>query len=404
MRKLASSIFLLSWCGMPVAAFAQQPEVTVDVSVGGSVSTNPFLYADKGTALAGNVGVRPLILWQDEVGQTAIEGDLRLAQYTNRYGTDLSGRIGVSSNRRLDEKTTLSLSSSYQSLRSAIQNNFLLAGQDPLNPSNDPIPVIPPVDTTIAGIRSRTQAANASVGVTRVIDEVSTINAGVSLTGSFVSDNAGFDYRNLSGQIGYERKLTERFSLTAGLQGGVVDYLGRSTGDSKIFSPQIGIRQQLTSRLTFVASAGISYVVTDIGAGNDAKRTSFSGSAGLCDRGLDRNLCISASRSAQPTALGGVSSVTAIAANFDVVLSQKDRVSLAGRYGKTDQRGDTGLPTQVRVTDIIGVSGTYSRQLNDRMTFTVTPGYTKIYGDTQGRRGSNASLMVGVTMRFGKLR
>ena len=221
MRKLASSIFLLSWCGMPVAAFAQQPEVTVDVSVGGSVSTNPFLYADKGTALAGNVGVRPLILWQDEVGQTAIEGDLRLAQYTNRYGTDLSGRIGVSSNRRLDEKTTLSLSSSYQSLRSAIQNNFLLAGQDPLNPSNDPIPVIPPVDTTIAGIRSRTQAANASVGVTRVIDEVSTINAGVSLTGSFVSDNAGFDYRNLSGQIGYERKLTERFSLTAGLQGGV---------------------------------------------------------------------------------------------------------------------------------------------------------------------------------------
>ena len=96
--------------------------------------------------------------------------------------------------------------------------------------------------------------------------------------------------------------------------------------------------------------------------------------------------------------------MTAIAANFDVVLSQKDRVSLAGRYGKTDQRGDTGLPTQVRVTDIIGVSGTYSRQLNDRMTFTVTPGYTKIYGDTQGRRGSNASLMVGVTMRFGKLR
>ncbi|MBL9068889.1 MAG: hypothetical protein JNM03_02730 [Sphingopyxis sp.] len=403
MRKLASSIFLLAWCGMPVAAFAQQPEVTVDVSVGGSVSTNPFLYADKGTAAAGNVGVRPLILWQDEVGQTAIEGDLRLAQYTNRYGTDLSGRIGVSSNRRLDEKTTLSLSSSYQSLRSAIQNNFLLAGQDPLNPSNDPIPVIPPVDTTIAGIRSRTQAASGSVGVAHVIDEVSSINAGVSLGASFVNDDIGFDYRNLSGHIGYERRFSERFALTATVQGGTVNYLGRGTGDSRIFTPQLGIRQQLTSRLIFVAGAGVSYVLTDVGTGKDAKRTSFSGNVGLCDRGQDQTFCLSASRSAQPTALGGVSSVTAVAANFDVVLSQKDRVSFAARYGRTDQNGNSGLPTQFRATDIIGVSGTYSRRLNDRMTFTVTPSYSKIYGDTQGRRGSNASLMVGVTVRFGKL-
>ena len=95
--------------------------------------------------------------------------------------------------------------------------------------------------------------------------------------------------------------------------------------------------------------------------------------------------------------------MTAVAANFDVVLSQKDRVSFAARYGRTDQNGNSGLPTQFRATDIIGVSGTYSRRLNDRMTFTVTPSYSKIYGDTQGRRGSNASLMVGVTVRFGKL-
>jgi hypothetical protein len=402
MRKFASSTLLLAASGFPAAAFAQAPQVTVDVSVGGSVSTNPFLYVDKETAGAANLNVRPLILWQDEVGQTAIDGEIRVAQYTNRYGNDLSGRIGVSSNRQLDEKTTLSLSSSFQSLRSALQDNFFLPSQNPLTPPDDPIPVIPPVDTTIAGIRSRTQSASGSVDVSHAIDEVSSVNAGASITGSFFDNGVGFDYRNLSAQVGYERKLNERMSLTAAVQAGTVNYLGRNTGDSRIISPQLGLRQQLTSRLTFVASAGISYVITDIGTASDAKRTSFSGSVGLCNRGPGQNLCISASRTSQPTALGGVSSVTAVAANYDLVLTEKDRISFAGRYGKTNQGTNVVLPLQTVISEVVGVSATYSRKLNDRMTFTVSPSYTRIFGDTQRSR-SNASIMAGVTVRFGKL-
>lgn len=404
MRKIASSALLLAYGWLPSTASAEEPQVTVDVSVGGSVSTNPFLYVDSETAAAANVSVRPLILWEDERGRTSLEGNLRLAQYSNRYGSDFSGRIGIASDRMLDEKTSLRIASSFQSLRSAVQDGFFLTGLDPLDPGATPVPDIPPVDTSIAGVRARTQSASASLGVAHTIDELSSIDAGISLNAAFVNNNAGFDYRNLSGQFGYQRKLSEQLTVTANVQGGLVDYIGRRTGDSTILSPQIGVRYQLSSRLNLVAGAGISYVNTDLGIGGHAGRVSFSGNIGLCDRGLDRTFCMTASRSAQPTALGGVSSVTAIAANYDVVLTSVDRFSIAGRYGRTDQNGNSGLPTQVRITDIVGASATYSRQLSDRTSLTVTPGFTKIYGDTQGRRDANWSLMVGLTVRFGTLR
>lgn len=401
--KRASSALLLASCAIPGSVLAQQPQVTLDVTVGASVSTNPYLTSDEEVAAAGNVGARPAIIWEDEVATTAIQGNLQLAQYTNRYGRDLSGGVTVSSDRRIDEKTSLKLTSTFQSMRSALQGGFLAPGQDPLNPSDDPVPAIPPVDTTIAGLRSRTQAASASLGMIHTVNERSSINAVASFSGAFVNEGAGFDYTNLSGQFGYERRLTERMSLTAGIQASTVDYIGRSTGDSRFLTPQLGIRQQLTSQLNFVATAGISYVVTDLGAGVNSRRTSFSGSVGLCSRSTTRTACLSAGRSTQPTVLGGVSSVTSISANYDVVVSQKERVSFAARYGQTDQDVITGLPLQTRITEIVGGSATYSRQLNDRLTFSITPSYTKIYGNNQGRRDSSASIMIGLTMRFGKL-
>src|SRR3546814_13358001 len=83
-------------------AFAQsEPQYTVDVSVGGGVATNPFLYSDGDTAASATVSVSPSVFIEDELGQTRIGGDLRLTQYINYYGSDLSGRLAASTTRRL---------------------------------------------------------------------------------------------------------------------------------------------------------------------------------------------------------------------------------------------------------------------------------------------------------------
>jgi len=402
MKKLASSLIAVVLVVQSHIALAQsEPVATLDVSIGGGVSTNPYLYSDAETAGSVTLSVSPSIIYEDEVGETRLGGNLRVSQYTNRYGSDVAARLEASTRRMLDELTSVNFSSSIQTARSAIQDglifdNSALPDSGPLLP-----PEIPIIDTTIAGTRARVTNVSTSIGISRALDELSSANASISLGATYIGGDFGFDYRNASAQLGYERKLSERTSVTLGSQFGVVDYLGRRTGDSFIVSPRIGVRQQLSDQLSVVADAGISYVDTDIGGGFHDKSVSFAGSVGVCNRGSNQNICLAASRSAQPTALGGVSTVTTVSLSYDTQISATDRIALSGRYGRTNQDG-RGLPLS-RVTDLVGVLATYTRELSDRVALTVTPSYSKIYDDLQ-KRDANFALMIGLTVNFGKQR
>src|SRR3546814_18602887 len=82
LRKFASSLAVAVIACLPQMAFAQsEPQYTVDVSVGGGVATNPFLYSDGDTAASATVSVSPSVFIEDELGPTRIGGDLRLTQY-----------------------------------------------------------------------------------------------------------------------------------------------------------------------------------------------------------------------------------------------------------------------------------------------------------------------------------
>lgn len=402
MKKIAS-LSLLGLCACwSHAVFAQSgPQASVDVSVGGSVASNPFLYEDGKAAGSMSVNVAPQLIFEDEVSRTVIGGNLRLAQYTNRYGTDIAGRLQVSDERLVDERTTLRIGASVLSSRSALQDGLLSVERPQPGPGPLLPPVLPPIDTTIAGTRSRVTSLNASIGVSYSLDEVSSINLSTSLSAAYFGNDVGFDYRTIGTQLGYQRKLSDRTSINIGVQGSLVDYLGRTTGDSRIVSPTIGVQHQLSDRISVSASAGVSNVRTDVGPGGHREVTSFAGSLGICNENDRQSMCLSASRSAQPTALGGVSTVSSIAAVYNFQASSVDRFSLAARYGKTDQRANSlsGFPI-FRVTEIVGASGSYSRELNDRLTLSVTPSYSKIY-DAASKRDANFALMVNLTMRFG---
>lgn len=402
MKKLASSLAgMLLICQAHVAFAQSEPEATLEVSVGGGLSTNPYLDSEAETAGSVTLSVSPSIIYEDELGDTRLGGNLRVSQYTNRYGRDIAARLEASTRRMLDELTSVSISSSVQTARSAVQDglifdNSAMPGAGPLEP-----PEVPVIDTTIAGTRSRVTNVVTSLGLSRGLDEVSSANATISLSGTYIGDDVGFDYRDASLQLGYEYKLSARTSLTAGSQFGVVDYLGRRTGDSLIVSPRVGISQQLSDRLSLVAEAGISYVDTDVGAGLHSKNISFAGSIGVCDRGRNQSFCLSAGRSSQPTALGGVSTVTTASLSYDRQLSAVDHFSLSARYGRTNQDG-RGLPLP-RVTDLVGGLATYTRKLSARVALTVTPSYSKIYDDFQ-KRSPNFALMIGLTVILGKQR
>lgn len=402
MHKSISTLMAAAAWGLSAGQAAAQsdPQLTADVSLAGGISSNPFLLDDPKTTGSVTLGISPTLLVADELGETRISGDLRLTQYLQRYGTDVSGALAASTIRNLDARTTARVSASAHTARSATRDGLIFVstpgdGTGPLLP-----PDLPAIDTTLAGTRSRVTTIAAGVSVSHLLDERSSLNAGIDLAGTYIEEGGGFDYRSATAQLGYERKVSVRTTVTFGAQFGAVDYLGRGTGDSKIVSPRIGVQHQLSDRLSLSADAGISYVRTDVGPGH-SDRVSFAGSIGLCDRSTNRSLCFSAARSAQPTALGGVSTVTTASLNYDARLSRVDRLSVGARYGRTNQDG-VGLPF-VRVTDFVGASATYSRDISDRIAFTVTPSYTKIFDDQQPRR-ANYALMAGLTLKLGKRR
>lgn len=401
LRNFASTALAAAFaCGSVPASAQSEPELAVDVSVGGGVATNPFLAADSKTSGFATVGIAPSIVIEDELGETRIGGNLLLTQYLQRYGSDISGSIDGSTTRRLDEQTSVRISASASTARSATRDSLSFGSapmevQGPLAP-----PTLPVIDTTIVGTNARTTRIGANLGISHLLDELSSVSADIALNGTYIGDDVGFDYRNAITTLVYQRKVGPRTTLTLSTEVGAVDYLGQRIGDSVIVSPRVGIQQQLNNRLSLVANAGISYVRTVIGGGR-SEQISFAGDVGVCDRGASGNLCLSAGRSAQPTALGGVSTVTTASLNYDARLSRVDGISLGARYGRTNQDG-AGLPF-VRTTDFIGASATYSRDLNERLALTVTPGYTKLYDDMQPS-SANYSLMFGLTIKLGKRR
>ncbi|WP_158213796.1 hypothetical protein [Sphingopyxis bauzanensis] len=401
MKNLASSMIAAVCACSASMAFAQSPpEMTLDVSVGGGITSNPFLDSNGKTSGSATIALSPSVFVEDELGETRLRGDLRLTQYLQRYGSDIAGALEATTVRKLDERTQLEIGVSARTSRSALGNGLIFAP----TPGEIPGPLVPPVspilDTTIAGTRARTTSIGTNIGIAHELDELSGLNAGVELNGTYIGNDAGFDYRSASANLGYERKLSPRTTVTMGTQVGGVDYLGRRTGDSLIVSPRVGVQQQLSERMNLIADAGISFVRTAV-VGGHSERVTFAGSLGLCDRGPNRSLCLSASRSAQPTALGGVSTVTTAALSYDARLSRVDRLALGARYGRTNEDG-AGLPL-VRVTDFVGASATYSRDISERIALTVTPSYAKLFDDLQPRR-ANYAIMFGLTMKFGKRR
>lgn len=401
LKNLASSLMAAACaCGASTAFAQSPPEMTLDVSVGGGIATNPFLDGNSKTSGSATIAISPSIVVDDGLGETRLSGDLRLTQYLQRYGSDFSGALDAATTRKLDERTQLQISASARTSRSALRDGLIFASA----PGDTPGPLVPPLspilDTTLAGTRARTTVIATTISIAHQLDEVSGINAGVELNGTYIGKDAGFDYRSVSTFLGYQRKLSPRTTVTLGTQVGGVDYLGRRLGDSLIVSPRAGVQQQLSDRLNLIADAGISFVRTAV-VGGHSERVSFAGSLGLCDRSPNRSLCLSASRSAQPTALGGVSTVTTAALSYDARLSRVDRVSLGARYGRTNEDG-AGLPL-TRVTDFVGASATYSRDISERVALTVTPSYAKFFDDLQPRR-ANYALTFGLTMKFGKRR
>ena len=387
---------------LPTAAAAQtKPRVTVDVSVNGTADSNPFLEPGGASTLSGTLQVDPKVYWEDETTSVVVDASLRMTQYLQRYGNDISGRVGVLAKRQLSTRTSLSATAGFQTSRSTLKDFFLGSLGAPLDPVQ--FPDVTFSDVTITGRRTRVQTLDASLGLDHVISEDSGVNVFAATTYSQFSGSDQFDFRTGSVGANYRWQLSERTNITAGVTGTIADYIGTKDGDARIISPQVGINNQINERVSWTANLGVSLASIDNALGASRTKTYITGAFSICDKGVESALCGSISRSAEPTALGGVRAVTNLAVIYDKQLSRNERLILSARYGQTSQASAPLSVNGVRNSQIYGVSGTYSKDISERLAFVVTPSFTKVV-ERRFRDEANYAITVGIRLRLGKLR
>ena len=404
LRKIGKSAsFILPACLLlPAMASAQtEPRVTVDVSLNGGVDSNPYLEPGGKSALSATLQVDPKVYWEDETTTVVVDASLRMTQYLQRYGNDLGGRVGVSATKQLNTRTSLRASAGFQTSRSTLQDFLLGSLGEPLDPVQ--FPDVTFTDVTTAGRRTRVQTLDASVGIDHVLSEDEAISIFGATSYSRFSGPGQIDFR--TGTVGgrYRKQLSERTSVNAGVTGTVVDYIATSEGDARIINPQVGIENKINERVSWTANVGVSIAAVDNTFQESRTKAYITGAFSICDRGVQSGLCGSISRSSEPTAFGGVRAVTNIAAVYDKQLSRNERLILSGRYGQTSQATTPVLVNGARNTQIYGVSGTYSKDFNERVSFVVTPSFTKAV-ERRFRNETNYAIMAGIRVRLGKLR
>ena len=387
---------------LPTSAFGQAaPRVTVDVSLNGTADSNPFLEPGGDSSLSGTIQVDPKVYWEDETTSVVMDASLRATQYLRRYGNDIGGSVGVVATKQLDTRTALTASAGFLSSRSTLRDFFLGSLGTPLDPVEFPEATFN--DVTFAGRRTRVKTLNGSVGLNRVLSEDDSISVNALTSYSRFSGSDQFDYRTGGLGASYQRRLSERTTIIAGVTGTIADYIGTKDGDARIIGPQFCIENKINERVSWTASLGASVATVDNSLGMSRTKTYLTGNLSICDRGVESALCGSVSRSADPTSLGGIRAVTNLAIVFDKQLGAKDRVILSGRYGQTSQEtSPTLLPGQGN-TQLYGVSGTYSKDIGERLAFVVTPSFTKVV-ERRFRDEANYALTVGIRLRLGKLR
>src|SRR3546814_6669005 len=120
----------------------------------------------------------------------------------------LSGRLEASTTRRLDERTDVRVDAYVRTVRSAARDSLLFAS----GPAEVPGPLLPPappiIDTTIAGTRARVTSVGTSFGLSPPLDEVSSLHTGVTLYGTYIGTQVGFDYRSASTHFGRSEEHT----------------------------------------------------------------------------------------------------------------------------------------------------------------------------------------------------
>ena len=376
-------IFLLALAALVLQqlAPAHADTLTWRATVEGRVGygTNPFLQVDQnaGSGLAGFT-VAPVITLQNAKATTELSGSYNRDQYFSHYGAPDDLNIDLRRVQQLSTKLTANAQVGYFSSISGL-----------LSPYYNSIVVNPgAVDQLAVGLRQRRFYGQAGVDWHPTQRDHYTLS-GIAEHDSYSRFGSTFNYYGVTG--GYTRQINARTQLGAQLTAGY--YTSRTAGHSRSLSPNLVFQRVLSAHWTVNGSAG-AIIERERIQGRTHNSVSPGFSVGACGTYTRVDGCVTASRVAASSGLGGLRRQTQIGANLTWKLTPHSRVLAVASYGISNSNDPaiTNVPTFGTLHYALARLD-YQRDLTRRVSAGVS-------GSFQNRTGARLPEAHALTLTF----
>jgi hypothetical protein len=262
-------------------------------------------------------------------------------------------------------------------------------------------------DLIETGGQGRFNSFQVGTSVDHTISHRDSFSLGGSVTFASSEDARASDYRSDRIVASYNRSLSGRTSLNAGVIGGRADYDeednvgGLAAGDGTFMTPTLGMSHRLTEALTASISVGASFSSVEGPDGQKIKKVSPAGSVSLCQRQSRGRLCLTGSQSAEPTTFGGITTVSSGQVFYSRVIGLTDSLHASARYSRRGSnllQAEEGTDTSYSV---FAVLAGYNRKIAERLYAFVTPSYARTHRKALNEPHENYQISLGVRYRFG---
>lgn len=413
---LLSATILVS--GSPL--LAQTVRTGVDISAEAEATKNPYLdRASNDWVGAGSLEVRPWLVSETATDRIDLEAFARGRAFTSTFDFEDSFGGSLRASHRASPRTSYYGQANVVS--TSARSNFTRFNRggfgpalpaDPAAPATPAQPgnpgvglgpvVVPPLDDiTIVGLQGRSTTLSIGAGMNRQLDTRSSLSANVDYNRLWVSENQISGYESANVGLSYSRRLSERttggFSVSAGQTRYDAAFpktttLGAYVNAQHQFSPTWSLNWTLGVSSSHSPASSRVPEVSQVG---------LAGSVGLCRSDERSNLCLSASRSQQPSTLGQVRTSDAIDLSYSERLSARDRVDLYANYARSSAPSEISTPFDE--IEIASVGATLTRTLSPRLNGYLFGRASRSYGGVLTAEPEIA-LGVGLRVRLGDRR
>ena len=344
---------------------------SLSVTGGVGATINPYLSTDDvAKAMLTEITLNPVLTSKTAISTVELAGTLGYRRYTGVDGSSLYGSGVLSGTVRRSERLQLSGSAFYRHETNAdVVNEVIDSGNSKT------------IRRSLGGTASA-QWRTSEFDIVSPNFSVQTV--------SYTGDGDLTAYDNLSGGIGYSRRLNPFTSV--GIRGGGQIYLPSTGSNSTAVFATATVDHKFSSTLNINGGLGIQHISAGEKVSGEARGSGGkvypAANVNACRRGQWTSVCLTGAISAEPTSRGSLERQISAGISYARRLSEYSNVSLAASYQRSS--GNFGIVSdgQDAPLESLYANASFDKRLNKSLTLGAYLTYRRRAGQGTAEGGS----------------